>query len=152
MAKDTVKCRYKYCKHDSCDIPKTDAVKHNNKYFHEDCFKEWENKEKAVKLFLDLKPDTPVPPVRRIVNAIIHEKNVDAELLLFGIKYYIKHKIPLRYPGGLYYVVANDDVKAEFNKAKSRQSNYTFDVLDDKRESFVYNPSKKKSLDNFMKG
>ena len=81
----TVKCQYKYCKHESRDIPKDEAVKGGRQYFHTDCFKERSEKEEVVKLFLEkINPNSPVMELRRVVNNIIHTKGIDSGFLLFG--------------------------------------------------------------------
>ena len=33
-----VKCRYSHCKHDTKEIPKDEAYKNGNAYYHKDCY------------------------------------------------------------------------------------------------------------------
>lgn len=147
-----LKCRYKYCKHESREIPREDAIlSGKSTFYHKDCFEEIENKKKIVDLFHEkINPNSPFPQIQRTITDIIHNKGISAEFLLFGLQYYINNKIPLNYPPGLYYVVANKDVKKAFNKSKLK-NDYKFEVTGDVGTEFKYEPHKK-SLDNFMEG
>lgn len=148
-----VKCRYKYCKHESKELTKDDAVGVGNAYYHADCYKEKKDKEEIVRLFLDyINPNTPVGFLRKVINKIIHEKEVPSEYLLFGLKYYIDHKIKLNYPAGLYYVIANKDVEFEYKRLNSRKEKHVFQITDDTDEVFTYVKPKKKTINNFMEG
>lgn len=152
MANKTVKCRYNNCRHESKDIPKEEAVKDGRSYFHPDCLKERKEKQEIVNLFLEkINPNTPVPQIRKAVNTIVHTKGFSSEYLLFGLRYYISHKIKLNYPGGLYYVVANKDVESEYNRLKNAANKIEFSLEDDvEDQTFVYHKTKRKSIDNFM--
>lgn len=152
MAKKTVKCRYKYCRHDSNDIPREEAVQDGRSYFHPDCLKERNNKEEIVKLFLEkVNQNTPVPQLRKVINNIIHNKGINSDFLLFGLKYYISHKIKLNYPGGLYYVIANKEMESEYNRLKGAAQKIDFSLEDEiENPTFVYHKTKRKSIDNFM--
>jgi len=148
-----MKCRYKYCKHPGEEVSKDDAAKKGTQYFHKDCFKEREEKEKIVKLFLDkINPNTPVPQLRKTVNTIVNTKGIDSEFLLFGLKYYINNKMRLNYPAGLYYVIANKEMEAEYNKLKNAGKKMKFTIEEDTTPTFVYRPPKRKTIDNFMEG
>lgn len=151
--KNTVKCRYKYCKHDSKDIPREEAVRIGGAYYHEDCHKESQNKKQVVDLFLEkINPNIPPPQVWRAVNDLVNKKGIDSTFLLFGLKYYISHKIKLNYPGGLYYVVANKEMEAEYNKMRTIAKKPTFEVLEEVVPIFEYKKPKKKTLDNLLSG
>lgn len=150
--KNTVKCRYKYCKHESQDIPRDQAVSVGRAYYHADCLKESREKKEIVDLFLEkVNPNSPPQQLWRTVNDLVGKKGHDSEFILFGLKYYINHKIKLSYPGGLYYVVANKEMANEYNKIKTLANKPTFDITDDDiRPTFEYKKPKRKTLDNLL--
>ena len=153
MKRKTVKCRYDYCKHESKDIPRDLAVGASGKYYHADCFKERTEKKQIVDLFFkEINPNTPPKQLWRVVTDLVNERGFSSEFVLYGLKYYIRHKIKIRYPGGLYYVVANQDVKEEYYRAKSIVEKQTFDIIEDIGTSFTYKKPPKKTLDNLLSG
>lgn len=151
MAKSNkVICRYNQCRHESRQLDKEDAVVVGKMYFHKDCFKERKDKSDIVKLWLDnINPNTPVAQIRSVVNNIVNKKEIPSGQLLFGLQYYIDHKIRLNYPGGLYYVIANKDVEEEYKKQRNKGRKPNFSVVED-IQGFTYYQPKKKTLDNFM--
>ena len=130
MAKEkTFVCRYTHCKHETKNIPEEEAVHSGTGYWHEDCLKE----SLAIREVIDLfqkkcNPLVVMPQLRKTINNIVYEKGIDAQLLLFGVRYYIDHKIPLNYPGGLYYVLQNKDVQKEWAKQSVKAMKCEFDL------------------------
>ena len=53
-----------------------------------------------------------------VINNIVFKKEVSAEFLLFALKYAVDHKIPIRAPYGLYYLIDNTRVKGEWKTRK----------------------------------
>ena len=149
--KNTVICRYKYCKHDSKDILREEAKSSgNSRYYHSDCFKEMKEKEEIKRLFVEkISRNVPIPQLVKIINTIVHNKNISSEYLLFGLQYYIDNHKTLRYPAGLYYVIADKDVETEYNKLKNRDVKCKFDI-EEEIEGFEYKKPVTKTLDNFM--
>lgn len=144
-----VKCRYKYCSHESREIPREEAECVGRVYYHKDCLKESREKKEIVDLFLDkINPNCPPPQLWRTVNTLVNSKGHSSDFVLFGLKYYISHKIPLNYPGGLYYVVANEDVKSAYNKVTFVKPK--FEILEEDKPVFTYKKPKRKTLDNLL--
>lgn len=152
--KKTVKCRYQHCLHETKDIPKEEAVGNGGFYYHADCYKEKQNKNKIVRIFIDnVNPEVSVPMLRRVINNIIHDKGISSEFLLFGLEYYINHKIGIKYPAGLYYVIENQDVKSIYKRIYGKkEKGYEFNIEHDTDDGFVYQQQKKRTIDNFMEG
>jgi hypothetical protein len=50
------------------------------------------------------------------INNIIVQKKVLPEFLLFTIEYIIRNKLPVNYPYGLYYKVADYRIKKAFEE------------------------------------
>lgn len=152
--KKTVKCKYIHCRHESKDIDKEKAVLvGKSSYYHKDCLMEKENIEEIMKLFQErINKNVVFSQLRRTINSIIYDKDISSEFLLFGLKYYISHKIPLNYPGGLYYVIQNKDVlkayTARRNNFKSKSAiseNNTVAETD-----FKFKPKKKKTFSDLL--
>lgn len=150
----TVKCRYQHCLHESKDIPREEAVESGRFFYHPDCYKEKQNKDKIVRLFLDrVNSDVSVPMLRSMINRIVHDKGFSADYLLFGLTYYINHNISIHYPAGLNYVVANPEVQKLYNRIYGEKVQKPgFNITEDVDNGFVYRQQKKKTMDNFMEG
>ena len=145
----TVKCRYKYCSHENREIPREEAECVGKAYYHKDCLKESREKKEIVDLFLNkINPNSPPPQLWRTVNSLVNTKGYSSDYVLFGLKYYIRNKIPLNYPAGLYYVVSNKDVEAEYNKATFVKPK--IEILEDNKPVFEYKKPKRKTLDNLL--
>lgn len=127
-----MKCKYAHCKHESKDIPKGEEVKNGSGYWHKDCLKESLEIREIVSVFQqEINPNVVVAQLRRTINDIVFSKGYGADFLLFGLKYFVSHKITLNYPAGLYYVLQNRDVQNEWNKKqenkiKAEIKNYDF--------------------------
>ena len=151
--RSNVKCRYKYCKHETKDVVKEEAIEHKKGfYYHPDCYREWKNKEKTVGLFLEkINRNSPIPQLRNVINTIVNKNGVDSGLLLFGLQFYIDNNIEINYPAGLYYVIANKNVQEEWNKKKYEGYKVHVDLSNTETgTTFVYKKPRRKTLDNFM--
>lgn len=157
MAKksNTVICRFKHCKHESKEIPREEAVKVGTLFYHADCAKIKDNIALTIELFeKHINPNPVFVQLRAVINRIIFERNVDSDFLVFALKYYIEHKIPLRYPQGLYYVVQNQEAKAEFDKKTAENyKNIKIDISEPKEEVvFEFKPKKQKGFGDILGG
>ena len=152
----TVKCRYGKCKHESKDIEKSEAVKSGNSYYHADCLKDKENRKEIIDLFSKhINSNVIYSQLQTVIKNIVDDRGNDSAFLLFGLKYYINHKIPLNYPQGLYYVIQNKDVIAEYNKMKEKKviakENFVISENVDEVE-FSYKPTKTKGFADILGG
>lgn len=123
MEKDKiVKCKYANCLHETKELNKEEAIKSGNSYYHPDCFRTKEDIKQVIDLFKKhINPNPVYAQLHSVIKNIVFTKNVSSELLLFGLKYYIDHKIPLNYPQGLYYVIQRKEVIDAYNKAKVKE-------------------------------
>lgn len=152
----TVKCKHSKCKHESKDIDKSVAVKSGNAYYHVDCLKDKENRKEIVDLFVkNINANVVFAQLQAVIRTILDDKGNSSDFLLFGLKYYIEHKIPLNYPQGLYYVIQNKEMIAEYNKIKDRQiiakENFVIPERIDEVE-FTYKPTKTKGFADILGG
>lgn len=152
--KDTYTCRFNHCKHETKEINKDEAVKIGAAYYHEDCAKNKKNIELTIKLFETYINTNPVySQLRAVINNILFTKNVDSDFLVFALQYYIDHKIPLRYPQGLYYVIQNADAKQAFDKKASEKfKNVKIDLSATKENEFTHKTIKQKSFADILGG
>lgn len=143
-------CRFSKCFHSSKEIEDGQGVKVGSAYYHADCFEVHKDIEAIRNLFIEqVNPNVVVGQLVRTINTIVFEKDVQSSYLLFGLKYYINHHIPLNYPGGLYYVIQNKDVKREWDRLKANdiknEINKKIAVVD-KGQSFEYKAPKMKGI------
>lgn len=150
-----VKCRYAHCDrfHESVELPIEEAVKSGkSSYYHADCYKE----SQAIKNITDLfqkyiNKNVVFPVLKRTINNIVYERGIDAEFLEFGLKYYIQNKIPLNYPGGLYYVIQNKDVEKEWVRLNIKKSKPDFSVSDDNNvRTYEFVPSQEDDINKIL--
>lgn len=140
-----MKCKYAHCKHETKDIPKGQEIKNGTGYWHEDCLKESLAIREVIDIFTkDINSNVVMPQLRRTINNIVYDKGIEAEFLLFGLKYYVSHKIPLNYPGGLYYVLQNKDVQKEWDRVQTRNIKKEFVIEEDNNRKYEY----KNTVDN----
>ncbi len=165
-----VNCRYPKCRelHDSTEILKSEAIKHGNGYYHEDCLytmlKVTEIRDLFYKEVNPLMTGKQIGELVSIVNHLIFKKDIKPDFILFALQYYIKYKPgSLNYPGGIAYIIQNKDVIAAWKKEQDRlvreeirkQQKETVAVddefkLDLPEKSFEYKPQKAKSFADIL--
>ena len=140
-----MKCGYKHCKHEG---EEAGLIKFGSRYWHQDCHDENEWFKKAIDVFYRRVDDTVIMnQLRRTLNEMVYNKGIDPELIAYGINYYVDHKIPLRYPGGLWYVVKNEDMKKDFARKKAQNIQTKVEITGENLEpDFTYQKVRKKSI------
>lgn len=122
MANKTVKCRYKHCKHSSRDIPREDAVKVGNSYMHPDCAKTSRLLVEIRDFYYEYVSKTVVmKTLMATINNIVFQKGVDPEYLMFVLNYAVIHKMTIRSPYGLHYLIDNSRIKSEWKKREDQK-------------------------------
>lgn len=117
-----MKCNYSRCFCEDKSLDDEDVVKIKNKRYHSQCYSVSQDINLIKKLFHDYINENVVwTQLNGVINNIIFEKGCTAGFLLFGLKYYIEHKISLNYPAGLYYVIQNKDVKKEWDRIQANE-------------------------------
>lgn len=148
----TVICRYKNCLHENKEINREEAVRSGNMYYHADCFKTKEEIKQIIDLFIThINPNAVYPQLQGVIKNIVFTKNLGSELLLFGLKYYIDHKIPLNYPQGLHYVVQNKDVLGAYNKFKLKDVKKTTEIIENNDTVFTHVPTKNRGFADILR-
>lgn len=153
MAKTTmVKCRYTNCLHGSKELDKSEAVKSGTAYYHSDCLKTKEQMKQIEDLFIErVNPNVIISQLRSVIKNIAITRGLGSDFLLFGLQYYINHKITLNYPQGLYYVIQNKDVIAAYNKSKVKEVKKTFEITEETSTEFVHVPSKSNGFADILR-
>ena len=145
---DIVKCKGR-CLHETKELEKTEAIRDGNSYYHPDCFKAKQDALEIINIWSKkVNPLCNFAQLRRAVNNIIYDKKVDSGMLLYGLRMYIDKKIPLHYPGGLYYIIQNHEVQEKYRemKAKKMREIVAQNVSDDEGVDFTFNRIKEKGL------
>ena len=152
MDNTTAICKYSHCLHSNREIEKEKAVRVGNAYYHSDCLKTKEDIKEIVNLFkTHINPNPVYAQLQSVINNIIFVKKVQSDFLLFGLRYYIEHKIPLNYPQGLYYVIQNKDVANAYNKAKTKEIKKSVEITDQAETQFKFVPTKNKGFADIIK-
>ena len=152
MDNTTAICKYSHCLHDNREIEKRKAIRVGNSYYHSDCFKTKEDIKEIVNLFKAHINANPVyAQLQSVINNIIFVKKVQSDFLLFGLRYYIEHKIPLNYPQGLYYVIQNKDVTNAYNKTKAKEIKKSVEITEQTENEFKFVPTKNKGFSDIIK-
>lgn len=149
---ESVICRYKKCLHDNKEISKNNAVKKGSSYYHSDCLQTQEEIKEIVDLFKNkINPNPVYSQLQNVINNIVFTKGLGSNFLLFGLKYYIDHRIPLNYPQGLYYVIQNKDVIIEYGKTKAKTVKQAVEIKDESELKFNHIPSKANGFADILK-
>ena len=152
MDNTTAICKYSHCLHDNREIEKRKAIRVGNSYYHSDCFKTKEDIKEIVNLFKAHINANPVyAQLQSVIKNIIFVKGVQSDFLLFGLRYYIEHKIPLNYPQGLYYVIQNKDVTNAYNKTKAKEIKKSVEITEQTETEFKFVPTKNKGFSDIIK-
>ena len=154
MAK-TYKCRSSHCFHESKEIlPDDDFVKVNNVAYHKDCYQAISNIREVIDIFAkEINPNVIFSELHKVINTIVYDKKIDSGMLLYGLRYYLDRRIPIRYPQGLYYVVQNIDVQESYKKkiAAEKVQDYTFTAPVDESQPFEYTPTAQKGFADVLR-
>ena len=152
MDNTTAICKYSHCLHDNREIEKRKAIRVGNSYYHSDCFKTKEDIKEIVNLFKAHINANPVyAQLQSVINNIIFVKKIQSDFLLFGLRYYIEHKIPLNYPQGLYYVIQNKDVTNAYNKTKAKEIKKSVEITEQTETEFKFVSTKNKGFSDIIK-
>lgn len=150
MEDKKVKCRYQFCQHKNRELNKSEAVVKNSGYYHEDCAQTQDQIKEIVDLFVKhINPNPVFTQLQSVIKNIVFKRGLGSDYLLFGLKYYIEHNIPLNYPQGLYYVVQNKNVAAAYKQAqiKKEKQEHKIELKEEGQTThFNYAPVKEKSI------
>lgn len=152
----TVKCRYSNCLHEDKELNKEEAVKSGNFYYHADCLKTKNEIKQIVDLFVThINPNPVYSQLHSVINNIVFTKSIGSEFLLFGLQYYISHKLPLNYAQGLYYIVQRKEVLDAYNKYKVKEmlkdKDNTVEIEDVKETEFTHVASKNRGFADILR-
>lgn len=141
--KNIVVCRCKNCTEKSRELNKDDAIKVGNSYYHKSCYKTEQEIKEIIDLFVkNINPNPVFTTLRNVINQIVFQQNLGSEFLLFGLRYYIDHRIPLNYPQGLYYVIQNKTVQNEYAKKTRTTVKTKVEIAENSNKKFSYTPTK----------
>jgi len=153
------KCAFKHCKHKNQDVLELDAEKVGNRYMHKDCAKTSLNINKVKDLYYEKISKTVVmKQLVSVINAIVFNKNIDAEYLFFALSYAISNKIPIRSPYGLHYLIDNKNIKSNWEKKQSQAIREEIEEEDfilpevNKPTSFTFSIEKNTGFGGIFKG
>ena len=152
MDNTTAICKYSHWLHNNREIEKKKAVRVGNAYYHSDCLKTKEDIKEIVDLFkTHINPNPVYAQLQSVIKNIVFVKGVQSDFLLFGLRYYIEHKIPLNYPQGLYYVIQNKDVANAYNKTKTKEIKKSVEITEQTETQFKFVPTKNKGFADIIK-
>ena len=160
MKERTYKCSYKYCKHESGDIPPGSAVKVGKRHMHPDCATESETVANIRNYYYENVSNTVVMKnLVAVINNIIHKKGIEAEYLMFALRYAIENRISIKSPYGLHYLVDNSRIKSEWKKRQTakmevkalKAAEEKAAELEPMQNTFTYKPSQNMGFGGVLK-
>ena len=111
-----------------------------------------EDIKKIIDLFKNhVNPNPVYSTLQSVIKNIVFTKGLGSDFLLFGLRYYIDHKIPLNYPQGLYYVIQNKQMLDAYNKTKVKNIKSNIEITEDSKSEFTHIPIQNKSLADIIK-
>lgn len=139
-----MKCKYSYCKFDG-EVDKKDAIKIGNLYYHKECLCEKELKQQIENYYIKNMPSCTLQILRKVIKQLIHEKNVDADFVLYTVKYIKKNNKPINNPFALLNYCNDNRIISEYkdNIVKERYKKINNFNSGDENISFQYKPNKK---------
>lgn len=145
-------CKYANCLHNNREIEKENAVKSGSAYYHKDCLRTKNDIKEIIRLFKEyINPNPVYAQLQSVIKNIIFTKGIQSDFLLFGLRYYIEHKIPLNYPQGLYYVIQNKDVTNAYNKSKIKDVKKSVEITEQTEVQFKHIPTKNSGFADILK-
>ena len=100
--------------------------------------------KKIIDLFKNhINPNPVYSTLQSVIKNIVFTKELGSDFLLFGLQYYIDHKLPLNYPQGLYYVIQNKQVLNAYNKSKVKNIKNNIEIKEDSGSEFTHVPIQK---------
>ena len=153
---EKVRCKLKHCLHESRELNKDEAIRVGAGYYHPDCYKAHQQIKEIVDIFSkQVNPNVVYSQLMRVINTIVYERGNSSEFLLYGLKYYLTHKIPLNHPQGLYYVVQNADMARAYKKSKelqiAKEVKESISINEESDNSFVHVPTKTSGFADILK-
>lgn len=145
-----MKCRYKYCKYGG-EVEKSVAVKEGSSYFHEQCYKEKNIKLEIETFWNDNMPNAQPILIKKAINQLVHDKNYEADYVLYVIRYIKNHQRKINTPFGLLNYCDSLEMKntykkyktiVEYDKIKNIEIDYEPEVI-----KFTYKKSDRKITD-----
>lgn len=122
MIKSTVNCGYKHCQHESRELPRDNAIRKGNMYYHKECMVIKDNINEMKILYCEnIDKEVSVLQLYGVINNIIFTKKIDSSFLLFGLKYWIRKKVKVNNPYLLHYIPKNQRLIREWDYEKSKQ-------------------------------
>ena len=143
-------CAWKHCTHPSPVISDGEGVGVGKTWFHKDCNEtRLLLKEIGETYFEQVSKNVVYAQLVRTINNIVFSKGVDPKLLLFALRYAIKHKIPLKSPYGLHYLVSQERIQTSYNTyLKQQQKLFETKAEEAKAETFAFEKAKPRGFDS----
>jgi hypothetical protein len=149
-----MKCRYKYCKLGG-EVDKQVALKIGGAYYHNECYKEMENKKKIRDLWLEKINSTEIMTLlNKEISELINKKGIDSDFLLYALNYAINNKIILHSPFGMSYLINNYKIKESYKNIQAKQKLkeiQKYDTENKKETTFSFDIENKNLMDRIRK-
>lgn len=136
-------CGYQHCKQSGVKVPSNEAIKDGTRYYHPDCHKEKEDKQKIFDLYYKCYRSTEdYHLVRKVLVQLINEQGFTSEYVLYVLCQAIIGKIPFKGIFTLSWLVKNNmQIKKKYEnfKIKEKVKDYNFESIETtKRDSCTY--------------
>lgn len=148
-----MKCGYKYCKNGGV-VSKEEGIKDGKRYYCKDCFNKKNTKSEIEKYYIDnIDKRVMLTLLRNAIKQLVDDKEYEADLVLYMIKWVVSNKQKINNPNGLNYYISNekmlDAYKSEILSKKGKEvlKEIEDNIIKNKDVQFKYNPSNPKWMD-----
>lgn len=122
MTEKLYKCGYTHCPHPDDKEPITEMEKVGKRYYHKKCFYIRDMIQVAATYYFQyIDENAEYKILVGVLNNIIFKKGYSVDLVVFMMKYLVSHGCKINSPYGLYYVIKNKLVEAEFADDRKRK-------------------------------
>ena len=132
MAKNTRICRYGCCPVEGkiINLDTDEYEAEDKKFYHKECYERMkEEKEKQTIINADIACILDIWQkhisntvnygyLRKILNEYL-ERGISSDYMVFTMQYVVSHKLPLRYPPGLRYILDRQEIKDAYQKQQA---------------------------------
>lgn len=112
-----VKCQYLKCLFGG-KVDKDNAVRFNNKNFHEQCLKEYQAILNIRDLCFQIDPTIINRVLYGHLNKLIYDKGIEIDYIIFTLEYILRNKIDVNMPYGLIYRLNDFKIKQIYKASK----------------------------------
>lgn len=160
-------CGFRDCPYDGkyVDLDSADYIVVNRRFYHKKCYEDMKAQQEKIEkdklnvqriknIWLDkINPNVAISFLYKEVNALIRDKHIPSEYVLFVVEYCAEHKSGLHYPAGIKFFIDKPyirDAYARKNIVKVKPETFTVNHDDENAPKFKTPPTKKQGFGSIL--